>query len=222
MTTSYLQILVYVLLLFGSCDGQKNKDVYNPKAIQLNNKAIEFLKTQQYDSALTYLDKSIKIDTSYYLAYGNKSTVYCTLKDFKEALIVTEKEIEVKPDLAEGWTFAGMLNDKLGDTLNAVKYYKRSIEIYNERILNPDKQKYLKANEINRALSYVLMGQEQIGINEIKKLRELYPSDTFLDDFLKINKRLHNKSHLCKPGRTANNELWQMFQRKCQHELSEF
>ena len=192
MTVSYLQTLVYILLIFSSCNGQK-KDVYNPKAIGLNNRAVEFIKTEQYDSALIYLDKAIKIDTTYYLAYGNKVTVYCTLKNFKDASLIAEKVIEVKSDLAEGWKFAGMLKDKLGDTLSAVKYYKKSIEIYDERIANPDKQRYLKANKLNRAVSYLLIGQEETGHNEIKKLKELYPSDTFLDDLLKINKQEYLK-----------------------------
>ena len=193
MTKHYLQFLIYVFFILSSCNCQEKINVYNPKAIALNNKGVEFIKIQKFDSALIYLDKAIKIDATYYLSYSNKCTIYCTLKDFKNALIVAEKEIEVKPDLAEGWTFAGMLNDKLGDTLSALKYYKKSIEIYNERISNPNKQKYLKANKLNRAISYVLIGQEETGVNEIKKLKKLYPSDTFLDGFLKINKQEYLK-----------------------------
>ena len=192
MTISYLQTIFYILLILSSCNGQK-KGVYNAKAIELNNKAVDFIKRKQYDSALTNLDKSIIIDSTYYLAYSNKVTVYCTLKNFKAALLVTEKEVEVNPDLVEGWTFAGMLNDKLGDTLNALKYYKKSIEIYNQHISDPDKQKFLKSNELNRAISYILIGQKEKGLNEIKRLNELYPSDNFLEDFSKLNKQEYLK-----------------------------
>lgn len=100
-----------------SCNCQEKKHVYNPKAIKLNNKALQFIKVQNFDSALIYLDKAIKIDTTYYVAYGNKSHIYYTLKDLKQALLEAQREIIAKPDLAEAWTFAGMLNDKRGDTV---------------------------------------------------------------------------------------------------------
>jgi tetratricopeptide (TPR) repeat protein len=189
MTKIFSQVLIFSFFTLTSCYCQTAKIIYNPKAIELNNKAVEFIKIKKLDSALIYLDKAIKIDTTYYLAYGNKCTVYCTLKDFKNALLVAEKEITVKPDLAEGWTFAGMLNDKLGDTINAVRCYKKSIELFDERISNPNKQKYLKANKINRALSYILSGQQETGQNEIKKLMEIYPNDESLESFSKLSKQ---------------------------------
>ncbi|MEO6869905.1 MAG: hypothetical protein ABI168_09690, partial [Ginsengibacter sp.] len=193
MTKAYLQFLIYSLFILTTCNCQEKKTSYNPKAIEFNNKAMEFIKTEKFDSSLIYLDKAIKIDSTYYIAYGNKCIVYCTLKDFKNALVVTEKEIKAKPDLAEGWTFAGMLNDKLGDTLNALKYYKKSIEIFDERISNPDKQTYLKANKLNRAIALILIGQNDKGRDELRKLKQIYPSDEFIDDFLKLNKQEYLK-----------------------------
>ena len=88
-----LYFLTFILFLYGltSCKGQADKNVYNPKAVELNNKALEFIKTENYDSALFYLDKSIKADATYYFAYSNKVVVYCTLKDFNKALLVTKK-----------------------------------------------------------------------------------------------------------------------------------
>jgi len=189
MTKTFLQALIYTCLIatYSSC--QEKKAVYNTEAIQFNDKAVEFIKTQNFDSALIYLNKATEIDTTYYVAYGNKCSVYCSLKDFRKALAETQKEITVKPDLAEAWTFAGMLNDKLGDTLNAIKCYKKSIEIFDDRISNPDKEKYLVANKLNRAISLILMGQEETGQNELKKLKDANPNDKSLDDFLNLSKK---------------------------------
>jgi tetratricopeptide (TPR) repeat protein len=146
------------------------------------------MNAQEFDSALIYFDKAIEIDTTYYVAYGNKSSLYCSLKDFKNAFIEIQKEIAVKPDLAEGWTFAGMLSDKLGDTLNAMTYYKKSLALFDERIINPSKQEFLDANKRNRALCLILMGQDQEGRNELKRLKEAHPDDKSLDDLIKLSK----------------------------------
>ena len=172
-----------------NCNCQEKTTTYNPKAIDLNSKAVEFMNVQKFDSALTYLNKAIEIDTSYYVAYGNKSSVYCSLKDYKNALLETQKEIKVKPDLAEAWTFGGMLSDILRDSLTAMNYYKKSIEIFDERITNPEKKTYLEANKRNRAISFILMGEEETGRNELKKLKEVHPDDEFLDELIKWTKQ---------------------------------
>jgi len=193
MTQSYFLILICFFYGLTSCKGQTGKNAYNPKAVEFNNKALEFVKTANYDSALFYLDESIKADTTFYFSYGNKANVYCTLKDFKNALLVTKKEIEAKPDLAEGWMFAGMLNDKLGDSVTALEYYKKSIDLFNDRITNPAKQKYLEANRLNRAVAYIFIGQQKIGFDEINDLKRQFPLDKSLDRFSDINKKEYLK-----------------------------
>lgn len=182
-------ILISIGLALTQCRSQEKKTAYNPEAIRLNSKATAFITAQNYDSALFYLDKAISIDSTYYTAYGNKCGVYCALKDFQKALTESQKAIAVKPDLAEGWTFAGMLYDKLGDTLNAIKCYRKSIELFDERISNPAKQKFLEANKLNRALSLILMGQEETGRSELKKLKEAYPNDNAVDGLLNMTKK---------------------------------
>jgi len=182
-------VLIFACLTLTQCNSQEKKTAYNPEAIQLNNKAIGFFRIQNYDSALVYLDKAINIDSTYYTAYSNKCEVYCALKDFQKALIESQKAVAVKPDLAEGWTFTGMLYDKTGDAADALKCYRKSIELFDERISNPAKQKSLEANKLNRALSLILMGQEETGRKELKKLKEAYPNDNTLDGFLNLTKK---------------------------------
>jgi tetratricopeptide (TPR) repeat protein len=162
---------------------------YNPKAIALNNKAADYLKFQNYDSALFNLDKAIAVDSSYYIAYSNKSVVYCTLKDYKRALIETKKVLVIKPDLAESWVIADMLSDKIGDTLNATIFYKISIEIFERRIADTSKTKQSESNSINRALSLILIGLEREGRDEFRRLTELYPNNKMLDQLLNLRKK---------------------------------
>jgi tetratricopeptide (TPR) repeat protein len=189
MRKSLPLLFLSICLTLVHCNSQEKKTVYNPKAIQLNNKAVEFIKTANYDHALLYLDSAIHIDTTYYSAYANKCSIYCSLKDFKKALVESQMVISVKPDLAEGWTLTGMLCDWLGDTANALKCYQKSVEIFDERIVNPDKQKFLEANKLNRALSLILMGQEEEGRNELKKLKEALPDNKTVDGLLALTKK---------------------------------
>ena len=97
--------------------------------------------------------------------------------------------IRVKPDLAEGWTYVGLLNDKLGDSIKASKYYKKSIDIFNERISKPSNDKYLKVNRLNRAWSYILLGDNDKGKTELNKLLIDYPNDNYIKDFIKLKKQ---------------------------------
>ncbi|WP_217652995.1 tetratricopeptide repeat protein [Flavisolibacter ginsengisoli] len=160
-----------------------------PKAIELNNKAADYLQFQNYDSALFYLDKAIELDSSYYIAYSNKGAIYCTLKNYRKALIETKKVLVIKPDLAEAWVIAGMLSDKIGDTLHAPAFYKTSIEIFERRIADPNKTKQSESNSINRALSLILIGQEREGREEFRRLTELYPNNKMLGQLLNLSKK---------------------------------
>jgi tetratricopeptide (TPR) repeat protein len=189
MARIILKLFVCSSILLTKCYAQGNKMNCNPKAIELNNKAADYIKFQNYDSALLYLNKAIEVDPGCYIAYSNKSTVYCTLKDFKKALIETKKILDIKPDLAEAWVMAGMLSDKIGDTLNSPTFYKTSIEIFERRIDDPNKTKQSESNKINRALALILIGKEREGSDEIRRLTELYPNNRMIGELLNLNKK---------------------------------
>lgn len=191
MAKDIFQILICSAFLLTECNAQEKKTIYNPIAIELNNRASGYMVVQKYDSALLYLDSAIKVDKDYYIAFGNKSSVYCALKDYKNSLEETKQLLTIKPELAESWVIGGMLCEKLGDTLNALIYYKRSIELFNGRIANPNKKQDLEANRINGAFSLILIGQERQGRDELKKLKKIYPKNLLLDHLLGLNKRTY-------------------------------
>ena len=47
--------------------------------------------------------------------------------------------------------FAGILKEKLGDTVTASFYYKKSIRLFTSRISKEKKSKIVETNRINRA-----------------------------------------------------------------------
>jgi tetratricopeptide (TPR) repeat protein len=184
-----LIIFNLIWILFASCSGQNNKDIYNHKAIELNNRATELLQRGNIDSALILFDKSVAVDETYFMPHSNKVGIYITKKEFDKALFEIEMVIKKKPDLAEGWTMAGMLSEGLGDTLVAKKYYNKSVEIFDERILNPEKVEQIIANRMNRAISLILLGQEKVGKEELRKLKVEKPDYKFIDELIKKNKQ---------------------------------
>lgn len=184
-----LIIFSLIWILFASCSGKEKKEVYNPKAIELNNKAIGLMKRFRNDSALVVFDQAIDMDKTYYLPHSNKAVIFVSKKEYDKALMESEKVIQLKPDLAEGWTYAGMLNEKQGNIETAMKYYKKSIELFDERISNPEKKDRIMANKLSRAFSFILLGQEEKGKEEMRKLKAEKPDELIIDEFLKVNKQ---------------------------------
>jgi tetratricopeptide (TPR) repeat protein len=123
------------------------------------------------------------------MPHSNKVNIYVSQADYKKALRESELAIEKRPDLAEGWTMAGLLNEKLGDTLKAQQYYQKSIDLFEARINDPKKKDQMVANKLSRALSLILVGKEEEGKEELNKLKQENPDNFMIDQFLKINRK---------------------------------
>lgn len=184
-----LLILNVILILLTSCSGKDKKKANNPKAVELNKKAVLQMQKFNYDSALILFDKAIEFDKTYFLPHANKAGIYVRKKEFEKALAECEMAVTEKPDYAEEWTVAGMLHYGLGDTLTAKTYFKKSVEIFDKRILNPEEKEHIFANKLNRAVSLILLGQEKEGKEELNKLKMENPDDKVFDEFLNKNRQ---------------------------------
>ena len=169
--------LIFILTIIGllSCNSNKGQyPTYKQKAIELNNKAVNLSQNFKKDSALTIYDQAIEMDDSYYLPHSNKIEIYLERKEYEKALYESEMVIKKKPDLAEGWFFAGLLNEHQGNYNKAMTYYQKSIQIFTDRINNPDRWKDINANKLNRALSKKFIGDETFkeDFNELRKIED--------------------------------------------------
>lgn len=183
-------ILVLLIQALLSCSEiQKAGDnKYNPKAIELNNKAVKLSHSFKQDSALLLYDKAIEIDENYYLPHSNKVEIYLSRKEYDKALYESEMVIKKKPDLAESWFFAGLLNEIQGNTKKAMIYYKKSIEIFTNRINNPEKKADINANKLNRALSKKILGDETY-LKDFEELRKNENYSFLIDQFKNKSKK---------------------------------
>lgn len=125
----------------------------NLNAIKLNNEAIELysavlgapvtrIDSLLLDSAIVLLNKAIKIDKQYYIAYANKAMVNSKLNKYNEAIKTLDDIVKLKTDYAEGILSQGFLFEKIADSINARNKYNKAIEAYLKRLHDP--------NEINK------------------------------------------------------------------------
>ena len=123
---------------------------FNPRAIKLNNKAIELYSyvggepvsmhdSLMLDSALVLLNNAIKLDAQYYLAYANKAMILASYKLYTQAIETLNYIIKIRPNYVEGIANQGFLYEKMGDLTKANEKYKEAIEAYLKRLNDPYK-----------------------------------------------------------------------------------
>lgn len=169
-------IVILAIIALISCENkEKQIPEYNARAIELNNKASIFLQNFKEDSALILYDEAIKIDKSYYLPHSNKATIYLRMKKYAKALYESEMVIEKRADLAEGWFFAGLLNEHQGNSEKAFAYYRKSIQIFSKRIENAESEEVMNMNKLNLALSKKFIGDDSY----IEDLEELEKNESY-------------------------------------------
>lgn len=158
--------LIIILILFTSCKSDKISE----KSIELNNKAINAISVEQYSEALKYSEQAIKADEKNYNAYTIKAQMLIKQNNLNEAERAIQKQLEIKPDFAEGWTFKGLIEDLSGNEKLAKKDYQKSIELFKER--NQNKEFNPQLNDSNIYFSLLLIGdlnsQKEMGLLENK------------------------------------------------------
>lgn len=176
-------VLIFILLGLISCKNNEKESVqYLPDAIALNNKATELSQKFEQDSALILYDQAIALDENYYMPHFNKVGIYIGMKSYSKALYESEMVIKKKPDLAEAWFLAGLLNEHLENDEKAMAYYKKSIQIFTERINDSGKENDINIDKLNRALSKKFMGDESY-IEDFKELENDQNNKLLVDQF---------------------------------------
>jgi tetratricopeptide (TPR) repeat protein len=126
--------LLIFLILLTSCKSDKISE----KSIELNNKAINAISVEQYTEALKYSEQAIKAYEKNYNAYTIKAQMLIKKNNLNEAEKIIQKQLKIKPDFAEGWTFKGLVNDLNGNQKLAKQDYQKSIELFKERNRNKE------------------------------------------------------------------------------------
>ncbi|WP_373524324.1 tetratricopeptide repeat protein [Aquiflexum sp.] len=173
-------IASFMLLLFGSCTPDTtNKEDNVQKAIEFYNKGRLSAQFGKNDSAMIYFDKAIELDQSFYDPHSGKRSIYLRRKEYENALKESESII-AKSDLNSvsvfEWIFTGVLHEWHGDTISAFRYYRESLDFYEEQKENSDEG--MDVQRKNSAFLYMLLGKEDIAKEELLNLKNEYPNDS--------------------------------------------
>lgn len=168
MTFNKIKTILAVLTLtwYFSCAQPKHK--FNPEAIKLNDSAFRMVShalptdSTIYKNAIALLNRAIKIDSNYLIAWWSKFSYQNELKDYKGALSTAKKLLLLNPDNVTIISITGQAYEKAGDSLSAVKYYKNALSRYN-KILDTmsAKNDAYKSMVTSKAITLILLNQQK-------------------------------------------------------------
>lgn len=179
MTKSIITLFLLIILI-NSCT-KRDERTYDPQAVELNNKALEFINQGQLDSALLVYDQSIKTDKTDYFPHIGKSIIYMRKKDFNKAFEETQQAIKKNSDYAEGYQALGLIADAKGDSIEAKEYYNKAIKKFDERIKSSNDSNALRSNRYNKITTLILLNETQKAENEIEEIKRANPNDGLLE-----------------------------------------
>ena len=118
-------------------------------------------KKGQYDSALYYLDRSIKLNPEYYLAYKNRAITHMQLNQNEAAIQDLKKVLHYQPDDAA-------IHNAIGNCYHATGKYQEGILAFNRAIeLNAAPVYFL-----NRSYSYTALKNLDAGRKDALAARQ--------------------------------------------------
>jgi|GEM_PF-3200416 len=151
----YSKFITFIFLILFSCKSDKISE----KSVELNNKAVNSISAKKYSDALKYSEEAIKADEKNYNAYTIKAQMLLKENKLSEAEKTIQKQLRIKPDFAEGWTFKGLINELNLNQKQAIQDYQKSIELFEKRNENGEFNEQL--NDSNIYFSLILIGDSE-------------------------------------------------------------
>jgi tetratricopeptide (TPR) repeat protein len=117
------------------------ENTLNLDEVQLfNDRGIHFIKNNQVEEAIKYLDKAIDKDKLFLDAYYNKAIAYLSVEDFEKALQCYNDILEIDPS-------QGVAYYQKGNIILFIKDdYEEAMELYNKAIFLGEKNSNLFNN----------------------------------------------------------------------------
>ncbi len=179
-----IYVVITLIVLLSCSSAVDNKDRNDPKAIELNDRAMGIFTKYQFfhvskvvsemEEALNLLDSAIATDEKYYTAYMNKVNVLSKLDRLSDAIEVLSFVINDSENNAEIYSTRGFFYEKLDDMENANKDYLLSLKSYDNRLLENPNSIEDKTGKI--FISIFIDGKEQ-AIEKIELLEKQNPND---------------------------------------------
>ncbi|MEI9933459.1 MAG: tetratricopeptide repeat protein [Ferruginibacter sp.] len=162
--------------------------------IRLNNNAMalwHYNNNDSFQKAILFLDSATNIDSNALTVYWNKLAFLFQLKKYDKAITAVNSMIRIKPLAQDLYFTGGMVYERLGDTISANNYFKKTQTICSNILDTMNSaNKHYNMLFTNKAVTTILLGDSAKG-NEL--LNQLYNKQT--DEGLKkITLSLMNKN----------------------------
>ena len=208
MKAKYLFLLTLISL---ACQSQAQ--VFNKKAIELNDKAVKILQGSgslgyRIEKSNRLLDSAISIDPKYTIAYQNKLNNLITIKSYNEAITVANSLYKIKPSIEIGTAKSALLHKK-GNIEEVRSNFDQVIRQAEKQYLSQPNPTLL----CNIALAHFLNNQRQKALDlldsevnkfndkdkkQINAFKRLLPSFTY-DEILNSHKAVVKSNKLKNP-----------------------
>lgn len=159
-----------ILLILVCC----NSDKISGKSINLNNQAVNSLRSEKYSEALKYSDDALQADNKNYQAYTIKAQALIKQNKIDEAEETVQEQLKIKPDFAKGWIFKVLINSLKKNHIQAKYDFERSVQLFEQR--DHDNNFNSQLNDLNVYFSLLLIGdmKSQKKMQEIEDIWENY------------------------------------------------
>jgi len=131
------------------------------KAKEYLLKGSNFFDNKDYNRAITYYQKAIKIDPNFVEAYNNLGIVYEKIGDYEKAISYFKKVIEIDHQYIEAYTYIASIYIRLEDYQKALTYSKKAYQ------MKPD-------NVNNNIAVYLALGTAYGGLRDYINAKKYY------------------------------------------------
>lgn len=133
------------------------------QALQLNNKAIQQIQSEEYKTAITTLNQAVSLNPGEVKLYLNRGVAYSKLNSHESAIYNYNEAIEVEPDSADAYYYRADEYLQKGEVKTALNDYNKVI------LLNPN---YSSAY-LDRGFIYAEMGDNTKAVEDLIKAAQL-------------------------------------------------
>jgi tetratricopeptide (TPR) repeat protein len=180
--TALKLIVFFLLIAFCSCGQKQTIHKPNPEAVRLSNKIVplsNFIDNpDSCKKALSFLDSATAIDSNCFLCYHNKLMFLYSLKQFNRLLSTVDTCIKLRPNAHDLYLTAGILHEKVGDTIASKSYFTKSLTICNPVLdtMQTGNRNYAMVTT-NKAINLIMLGDSAQANQILKSLYKAQPDD---------------------------------------------
>lgn len=174
-----LGLIIVVTPSLVACNQHKSDELKSGKASELNDSAMILFQerafgraTHSYRDVLDLLDRAIAYDSTYRVAYMNKSSVFQNIGNYDEASAVVREWLNMHPADAQARIMLAILYGLDGEPVLADLHLRQVLSDYNTALTSHSDSLELLSD---RAFVLILLGQRDQARADMDSLLDAYP-----------------------------------------------